>query len=112
MLASVDVSGEIRGALGTSLSLGLGAVMELCRVSSPFPLGIRDSLESVVVVSVWNQCCRSLSCDERISRKDFHQQDSGQRSSLWIGMVCGTLPSWHPLTKTIFPVAGEPCLKQ
>lgn len=50
MLAPVDVSGEIRGAVGTSLSLGLGAVMEPCCVSSPFPSGIRDFLESVVLV--------------------------------------------------------------
>lgn len=70
--------------------------MELCCVSSPFPSGIRDFLESVVLVV----CQFGVSVvDPCPVMKGF---PPGQRGSLWAGMVCGTFPSWHPLTKTTF----------
>lgn len=61
LLTYVDVSAEIKGAVSTSLSLGLGIVMGPCRVFTSFPAGIGDLYGIGVVdhVLVCNQCCRS-----------------------------------------------------
>lgn len=54
----MDVSTEIKGAMSTSLSLGLGIVMGLCHVFSSFPSGIRDLYGIGGGVCLYGLCIR------------------------------------------------------